>query len=189
MAKYSEPFNVLARSDSDTYRLTLNYPTCELSESVCKEWYRRSFQHFQAELASFMNPKSMGAAKVAARALIKYLKRKESQNTPITATDDDTTVEEFARDMFTDGAGQIKRWIEKGYELKLQTISQHRRNLVNYLLPEFGGTPMKKIYQAKVEDSLVKQELSNSSRNAILYTLKLIMQEAKRGHHRHGCGV
>jgi len=79
MAKYSEPFNVLPRSNSNTYHLTLNYPACELPESVCKEWYRRSFQHLPIELSAYRNPKSKGTAKVAARALIKYLDEKEKE--------------------------------------------------------------------------------------------------------------
>jgi hypothetical protein len=50
---------------------------------------------------------------------------------------------------------------------------------VNYLLPEYGKTPLCEIRPAKVEDFLLEQKLSNSCRNTILFTLKLIMQEAK----------
>jgi hypothetical protein len=71
-------------------------------------------------------------------------------------------------------------WMEKGYVLKPQTIVQHRRHLVNYILEGFGDMPLGKIRPAKVEDFLLEQELANSSRNGILYTLQLIMQEAKR---------
>ena len=86
----------------------------------------------------------------------------------------------FAKDMFLEGAAHLKRWNEKGRILKPQTIVQHRRHLVNYLIPKFGKLALDKIRPAKVEDYLLEQRLSNSCRNTILYTLKLILKEAKR---------
>jgi hypothetical protein len=82
--------------------------------------------------------------------------------------------------MFLDGAQHLKRWQEKGYILKPQTIAQHRRHLVNYLIPKYGKLPLDKIRPAHVEDFLLEQRLSNSSRNQILFTLILVMREAKR---------
>ena len=92
----------------------------------------------------------------------------------------DVTTGAFAKDMFTDGAAHLKRWGEKGHSLKPQTIAQHRRHLINCLLPQFWETPLGKIRPAKVEDFLLEQKLSNSTRNTILYTLALVMQEARR---------
>jgi integrase len=86
----------------------------------------------------------------------------------------------FAKDMFLEGAAHLQRWKEKGHILKPQTIVQHRRHLVNYLIPKFGKLPLDKIRPATVEDYLLEQRLSNSCRNTILYTLKLIMKEARR---------
>ena len=42
---------------------------------------------------------------------------------------------EFAKDMFTEDAPHLARWAVKGKILRPQTIAQHRRRLVNYLLP------------------------------------------------------
>jgi hypothetical protein len=56
MAKNAQPFTLIRRTDSKSYRLTLN-PSCGLSARACKEWYRRSFQHLSAELANYRNPK------------------------------------------------------------------------------------------------------------------------------------
>jgi integrase len=86
----------------------------------------------------------------------------------------------FADGMFLDGAPHLERWKAKGRILKAQTIIQHRRHLVNYLIPKFGRLTLDKIRPAAVEDFLLEQRLSNSCRNTILYTLKLIMQEARR---------
>jgi len=177
MARSPKPFTLIRRTDSKSYRLTLN-PSCGLSEKVCKEWYRRSFQHLPAELANHRNPKTKAAAEAAAFAYIQYLKKREDSLRHIPVIE--TAVRDFAKDMFTEGAAHLKRWAEKGFILKPQTIDQHRRHLVNYLLPGFGKTPLDKIRPAQVEDFLLEQPLSNSSRNTILYTLRLIMQEAKR---------
>ena len=56
MAKTAQPFTLIRCSDSKSYRLTLN-PSCGLSDRVCREWYRRSFQHLPTELANYRNPK------------------------------------------------------------------------------------------------------------------------------------
>ncbi|WP_010260616.1 tyrosine-type recombinase/integrase [Treponema primitia] len=90
------------------------------------------------------------------------------------------TLSDFAQGMFLDGAPHLARWKAKGKILKPQTIAQHRRHLVNYLLPKFGRLTLDKIKPTAVEDYLLEKELSNSCRNTILYTLQLIMREAKR---------
>jgi integrase len=64
--------------------------------------------------------------------------------------------------------------------LKRQTITQHRRHLTGYLLPKFGHLRFTEITPTLVEDFLLDQRLSNSCRNTILYTLQLVMREARR---------
>jgi len=91
-----------------------------------------------------------------------------------------TLLDDFAKNMFLEGATHLERWKAKGHILKPQTIIQHRRHLMNYIIPKFGRLPLDKIRPANVEDYLLEQRLSNSCRNTILYTLKLIMREAKR---------
>jgi integrase/recombinase XerD len=78
MARNKKWFTVFRRSDSKSYRLTLN-PTCGLSDRVCAEWYRVSFQNFPAELAHLRNPKNKAVAEAAAQALIQYLKKKQEE--------------------------------------------------------------------------------------------------------------
>jgi len=65
MARNPKPFTIIRRSDSKTYRLTLN-PFCGLSERVCREWFCRSFQHLPAELANHRNPKTKAATEATA---------------------------------------------------------------------------------------------------------------------------
>jgi integrase len=89
-------------------------------------------------------------------------------------------IKDFSKDMFTDDAPHLARWAAKGKILKRQTIIQHRRHLTGYILPRFGHMRFSDITPTLVEDFLLEQRLSNSCRNTILYTLKLIMREAKR---------
>ena len=185
MAKLPRPFVIEKRTDSKTFRLTINF-TSGLPERACAEWRRRSFQDFPDELAHYRDPKTKSGkldsalAEAGATALIAWLKKKQAEGGALRIKAEDITIGEFAKEMFTEGASHIKRWIEKGYILKPQTIGQHRRHLVNYLIPEFGKLPLGKIRPAQVENFLLEQRLSNSSRNTILYTFKLVMKEAKR---------
>jgi hypothetical protein len=77
-------------------------------------------------------------------------------------------------------AAHLIRWTAKGKILKPQTIKQHRSRLANYSLPTFGKIKFGKITPTAVEDFLLKRLLSSSCRNTIMYTLKLIMIEARR---------
>jgi integrase len=147
---------------------------------VCKDWYRRSLQNLPEELSPYRNPKTKSAAEAGAVALIAYLKKKQNEGNARYARAEGITIGEFAKDMFTEGAPHLARWAAKGNILKPQTIAQHRRHLVNYLLPRFGNHIFEKVRPAAVEDYLLEQQLSNSCRNTILYTLKLVMREAKR---------
>jgi len=78
MARNKKWFTVWRRSDSKTYRFSIN-PTCGLSERVCAEWDRTSYQNLPAELAHLRNPKNKDAAEAAAQALIQYLKKKQEE--------------------------------------------------------------------------------------------------------------
>jgi hypothetical protein len=179
MAKLPKPFVSARRTDAKTFRLTINF-TSGLPERVCDEWRRASFQDLPEDLALYRAPKTRSAAEVGAVALIAYLKKRRSEGIARYARAEDITIGEFAEDMFTYGTDHIKRWIEKGYVLKPQTIAQHRRHLAGYILPRFGKLRFTEITPTTVEDFLLEQPLSNSSRNTILYTLQLVMREAKR---------
>jgi integrase/recombinase XerD len=78
MAKNPEPYTIIRRTDSKSFRLTLN-PSCGLPARVCNEWYRRSFQQLPPELANYRKPKDKPAAKIAAVALIVFLKKKQEE--------------------------------------------------------------------------------------------------------------
>jgi len=77
MARNPRPFTIIRRTDSKSFRLTLN-TACGLPARVCAEWYRVSFQRLPAELAGYRNPKTKAAAESAVFSLIQYLKKKQA---------------------------------------------------------------------------------------------------------------
>ena len=91
MPKILEPFIILRRNDSKTFRLTLN-PTCGLPERICKEWRRRSFQWMPIELAEHRTPKNKNAAKASAHALIDFLKKKHEEGSALRIVTQDIIV-------------------------------------------------------------------------------------------------
>jgi hypothetical protein len=166
MPKSPKPFVVTKRTDSKTFRLTIN-PTSGLPGRVCAEWRRRSFQDLPDELSPYHAPRTKSAAEAGTVALIACLKNRQGKKPPPCPV----TVKDFAKDMFTEGAPRLARWAAKGKILKRQTVAQHRRHLAGYLLPKFGHLWFSEITPTLVEDFLLEQRLSNSCRNTVLYTL------------------
>jgi integrase/recombinase XerD len=75
MAKNSDQYTIIKRSDSKTFRFYLN-PSCCLPRLVREEWCRKSFKCLPEELAMHRNPKTEKKAEAAANALIVFLKMK-----------------------------------------------------------------------------------------------------------------
>ena len=91
MPKLPKPFVVTKRTDSKTFRLTLNF-TSGLPERVCAEWRRSSFQDLPEELSQYRTPRTKSAAEAGAVALIAYLKKKQSEGTARGVRVEDITV-------------------------------------------------------------------------------------------------
>jgi len=78
MPRAKRPFVVEKRNGSKTYLITLSTAS-GLSDRICKEWYRKSFQNFPRELAAYSNPKTKASAEAGALALIGYLGHKQDE--------------------------------------------------------------------------------------------------------------
>ena len=137
-------------------------------------WYEDQGKRIQKACGHGCDSKRMAIA------YLEQLLKDELIETKRQATQASITLSEYAKDMFIEGAPHLARWAAKGRILKRQTICQHRRHLVNYILPRFGRMKFQDIKPTAIEDFLLEQKLSNSCRNTILYTLKLIMREARR---------
>ena len=136
-------------------------------------WYEHQGKRVQKACGNKCNSKQTAVT------YLEQLLKDDLIETKRQATQASITLSEYAKDMFIEGAPHLLRWAAKGRILKRQTICQHRRHLVNYILPRFGRMKFQDIKPTAIEDFLLEQKLSNSCRNTILYTLKLIMREAR----------
>ena len=91
MPRPKKPFVVSKRKDTKTYFLTIN-PTSGLPLTVCREWYRKSFQNLPLELINHSNPKTKVAAEAGAFALITYLKKRQDEGNSRRVVTEDITV-------------------------------------------------------------------------------------------------
>jgi integrase len=90
------------------------------------------------------------------------------------------TLNEFAADFFVLG---MCKWIAKqhalGHSFEQWTAAARPSYLTKHILPKFGSWLLTKITKHAVMEWLVELELSNQTRNHLLYTLRIIMREAK----------
>ncbi len=74
-------------------------------------------------------------------------------------------------------------WIRKQHALGKSFGKLNARNrrghLDNHILPALGDTPLHRLTKKLIEDWLASLDLSNQSRNHILYTLRIVLREAR----------
>jgi len=70
--------------------------------------------------------------------------------------------------------------ILQGQKISPAVARNRHSNVHVYLIPKFGDTKLNRITLAVFEDWLFKLPLSNSTKNHLLYTMRLIMKEAVR---------
>ena len=91
MSKLKKPFVIARRNDAKTFYFTLN-STSGLSERICREWQRVSFQNLPNALAQYRNPKNKTMAEAGVYALIQYLKQEQETNDTKRIPTEDITV-------------------------------------------------------------------------------------------------
>jgi hypothetical protein len=70
--------------------------------------------------------------------------------------------------------------LAKKRPLSKAVAANRRAHLNNYLFPRFGDDELCNITAVEIEDWLVSLPLANQTRNHILYSLSIVLQEAKR---------
>jgi len=91
------------------------------------------------------------------------------------------TLRAFASDFFKPGFCPYLAWKSEQGGIKSQTIYEHRKNLVKYILSRFGDRFLGEPSEAEIERTFGSiAGLSGSTRNSILNTYRIIMVEAKR---------
>ena len=93
----------------------------------------------------------------------------------------DVTFESYAENFYVWGkCDWIQRQNVKGKPFSESMAKMRRAHLNNYLFPTFGDKKLHVLNAVEIENWLVSLKLSNSTRNHILYSLNIILKEAKR---------
>ena len=91
----------------------------------------------------------------------------------------DVTLNEFACDFFKwDICKWVKRQHEKDHSFSEPVAQNRRGHLGNHILPQFGSMQLSEISAYDVEDWLISLPLANQTRNHILYSFRIVMEEA-----------
>jgi len=90
----------------------------------------------------------------------------------------DPTLNRFAAGFFDTGSPWIARQHAKGRPFGEATASGRRRHLSERILPKFGARQLSELTKAEIEKWLVGLQLSNQTRNHILYTFRIILRDA-----------
>lgn len=89
------------------------------------------------------------------------------------------TLEIFADGFFRWGSPWIKRQDKKGRAFGKAQAKNRQNHLDRYILPRFGQTTLAEISKPSVEDWLSGLPLANSTLNQIMYTLRIVLREAR----------
>jgi integrase len=90
------------------------------------------------------------------------------------------TLREYAADFFDwERSEWIRRQHAKGRAFSKATAQMRAIHLDNHILPEFGDRPLTEINRVDVENWLIGLDLSNQTKNHILYTFRIILRDAE----------
>jgi hypothetical protein len=94
------------------------------------------------------------------------------------------TLRDFAADFFEwDRCSWIRRQVAKGRPCSRQYVYGRRKHLTKYIVPKFGDTPLDALHRPTIETWAISLELANWTKTQILYTFRIVLQEAvEMGH-------
>jgi integrase len=105
-----------------------------------------------------------------------YIKKLERDGNP-----EDVTLKQYAADFFIPGkCDWLQRQKAKGKAISDPWAEVRRAHLENHLFPKYGNLPLQQFNPVAVEKWLLSMELSNSTRNQIIYSLHIVIAEAHR---------
>jgi hypothetical protein len=117
---------------------------------------------------------STGRTTEAARDI--YIKELEEREAVRGSAD---TLEDFARDFFRESSPWMARQRAKGRPFSKAHAQGRQNHLDKYILPRFRSTALSDIRKPEIEDWLLSLPLANATRNHLLYTLRIVLREAK----------
>ena len=110
----------------------------------------------------------------------KYLAKEYAESYVEKLSTPDVKLEEYAKNFFVWGeCSWIKRQHAKGRPFSESTAKHRRGNVKKYILPRFGGTNLAQLNRVEIENWLIGLNLSNQTKNHILYSFRIILREAE----------
>jgi len=86
----------------------------------------------------------------------------------------------FAKGFFDEGNAWLTRQRRKGKGPGPSNLSNRRGFLKNHIVPAFGNRAIESLSAEEIEDWLIDLDRANSTRNQILFTFRIILDEALR---------
>lgn len=98
------------------------------------------------------------------------------------------TLEEYTKTFFVwDECLWIKKQLAKGKQFSKGMALTRRSHLDSYIIPQFGKRTLNSLNRVEIENWLItlsgkktEKQLSNQSKNHILYTFRIVLREAER---------
>ena len=88
---------------------------------------------------------------------------------------------EFAEHLFIRGeCNWIDRSEQKGWIITREMAQMRRGHLANHILPEFKDREVSSITSAEIDDWLLDLDVANATKNHIMDTFRVVLDEAKR---------
>ena len=88
---------------------------------------------------------------------------------------------EFAKNLFVRGeCDWIDRSEQKGWIITREMAQMRRGHLTNHILPEFKDREVSSITSAEIDDWLLDLDVANATKNHIMDTFRIVLDEAKR---------
>jgi integrase len=98
-----------------------------------------------------------------------------------TSTNPHITLQEFAEGFFDwETSNWLKRRSARGYSVTKPMAAMRSGHLENHILPQFGQKKVTEIKAIEVEDWLLNLDKKSNTKNHILGTFNIILNEAKR---------
>ena len=88
---------------------------------------------------------------------------------------------EFTKHLFIRGeCNWIERSEQKGWIITREMAQMRRGHLANHILPEFKDQEVSSITSAEIDDWLLDLDVANATKNHIMDTFRVVLDEAKR---------
>lgn len=97
------------------------------------------------------------------------------------STNPNITLRDFTTDFFDyETSRWIKRRIARGYDVTRPMANMRTGHLKNHIVKSFGSRKVTEIRAIEIEDWLLNLDKKSNTKNHILGTFKIVMNEAKR---------